>query len=49
MPKTDRDNNLAIVATVLVLFSAMLNPVVTMILAAVCLFIAISARLIGHS
>lgn len=48
MPKVERDNALAIAAAVLVLFSAMLNPVLTMILAALLLVVALISRLLRH-
>lgn len=48
MQKIDRDNALVIAAAVLVLFSAMLNPVLTMILAALLLVVALISRLLRH-
>lgn len=48
MEKIDRDNALAIAAAILVLFSAMLNPALTVILAAALLVVALIARLLGR-
>jgi hypothetical protein len=48
MPKVERDNALAIAAAVLVLFSAMLNPVLTVVLAALLLLFALIARFLAR-
>lgn len=49
MKKIDRDNALAIATAILLLFSAMLNPVVTVVLAAVILIVAVISRLLGRT
>ena len=48
MEKIDRDNAMAIAGSILVLVSAMLNPVLTVILAAALLVVALIARLLGR-
>lgn len=48
MQKIDLDNAFVIVAAMLVLFSAMLNPVLTVILAVALLAVAVIIRFFGH-
>lgn len=49
MKKIDRDNALVVAAAILLLFSAMLSPVVTAGLAAIVLIVAGIARLFGRA
>lgn len=48
MQKIDRDNAFVIVAAMLVLFSAMLNPILTVILVVALLAVAVMTRFFGR-
>lgn len=49
MKKIDRDQALTIVAALLVLFSAMLNPVVTIAMVVIILIVAAIGKRIRHA